>query len=149
MKSDAMWVGTKSENTNELAPTEGDVTRLRVILQGERVFEAGNGARFTPNAEVGLRHDGGDGRDRDRHRGRCRCALPPQARSTVEGQVRSLVAHEDSDYEEWGMSGAIRVTPSSSGRGLTLAIAPRMGANGERRRTAVDRARCTRTRGGP
>ena len=55
-----MWVGTKSEDTSELAPTEGDVTRLRVILQGERVFEAGNGARFTPNAEVGLRHDGGD-----------------------------------------------------------------------------------------
>ena len=34
VKSDAMWVGTKSEDTDELAPTEGDVTRLRLILQG-------------------------------------------------------------------------------------------------------------------
>ena len=60
VKSDAMWVGTKSADTDELAPTEGDVTRLRLILQGERVFEAGNGATFTPSAEIGLRHDGGD-----------------------------------------------------------------------------------------
>ena len=60
VKSDAMWVGTKSEDTDELAPTEGDVTRLRLIVQGERVFEAGNGATFIPSAEVGLRHDGGD-----------------------------------------------------------------------------------------
>ena len=29
-------------------------------MQGERVFEAGNGATFTPSAEIGLRHDGGD-----------------------------------------------------------------------------------------
>ena len=43
--------------------------------------------------------------------------------------MRSLVAHEDSDYEEWGMSGAIRVTPDK-GRGLTLTIAPAWGQTG-------------------
>ena len=41
--------------------------------------------------------------------------------------MRALIAHEASGYEEWGMSGAIRVTPSPSGRGLTLAIAPAWG----------------------
>ena len=60
VKTDAMWVGTKSDDTDELAPKRGDVTRLRLTLQGERVFEAGNGATFTPSAEIGLRHDGGD-----------------------------------------------------------------------------------------
>ena len=49
---------------------------------------------------------------------------------TIEGQVRRLVAHEDSDYEEWGASGAIRVSPSASGRGLTLSIAPAWGRTG-------------------
>ena len=129
VKSDAMWVGTKSSDTDELAPTEGDVTRLRLILQGERVFEADNGATFTPSAEIGLRHDGGDaetGTGIEIGAGLRYTAGP----LTVEGQVRSLVAHEDSDYEEWGMSGAIRVTPSSSGRGLTLSIAPAWGRTG-------------------
>ena len=129
VKSDAMWVGTKSADTAELAPTEGAVTRLRLILQGERSFEADNGATFTPSAELGLRHDGGDaetGTGIEVGAGLRYTAGP----LTVEGQVRSLVAHEDSDYEEWGMSGAIRITPSPSGRGLTLSIAPAWGQTG-------------------
>ena len=129
VKSDAMWVGTKSSDTDELAPTEGTVTRLRLILQGERSFEADNGATFTPSAELGLRHDGGDaetGTGIEIGAGLRYVSGPV----TVEAQVRSLVAHEDSDYEEWGMSGAIRVTPSASGRGLTLSIAPAWGQTG-------------------
>ena len=46
---------------------------------------------------------------------------------TVEGQVRTLVAHEDSGYEEWGVSGTVRITPSASGRGLMLRFAPQWG----------------------
>ena len=134
VKSDAMWVGTKSERTNEMIATEGDVTRVRLTLEGERVFEAGNGATFTPSAEIGLRQDGGNaetGTGVEVGAGLRYTAGP----LTIEGQVRSLVAHEDSDYEEWGMSGAIRVTPSSSGRGLTLSIAPAWGRTG----SAADR----------
>ena len=96
LKSDAMWVGTKSENTDQLAPTEGDVTRLRLILQGERIFEAGNGATFTPSAEVGLRHDGGDaetGTGIEIGAG-LRYTVRPAHRSRA--QARSLIAHEDS-----------------------------------------------------
>ena len=129
VKSDAMWVGTKSADTSDLAPTEGDVTRLRLILQGERTFEGGNGATFTPSAELGLRHDGGDaetGTGIEVGAG-LRYSI---GSVTIEAQARTLVAHEDSDYEEWGASGAIRVTPSPSGRGLTLAIAPAWGRTG-------------------
>ena len=49
---------------------------------------------------------------------------------TIEAQARTLVAHEDSAYEEWGASAAIRVTPDASGRGLTLSIAPAWGQTG-------------------
>ena len=107
VKSDAMWVGTKSERTNDMVATEGDVTRVRLIVQGERVFVAGNGATFTPSAEVGLRHDGGDaetGSGVEVGGGLSYIAGP----LTIEGQVRMLVAHEESGYEEWG-----RVAPSA------------------------------------
>ena len=129
VKSDAMWVGTKSARSSDLVSTEGDVTRLRLILQGERAFEAGNGATFTPSAEVGLRHDGGDaetGSGVEVGAGLRYIAGP----LTVEGQVRMLVAHEAAGYKEWGASGAIRVTPSPSGRGLTLSVAPAWGRTG-------------------
>ena len=129
VKSDAMWVGTKSARSADMVGTEGDVTRLRLIVQGERVFVAGNGATFTPSAEVGLRHDGGDAETGSGVEvgGGLRYIAGPL---TIEGQVRMLVAHEESEYEEWGASGAIRMTPSASGRGLTLSIAPAWGRTG-------------------
>ena len=49
---------------------------------------------------------------------------------TVEAQARTLLVHEASGYEDWGASGAIRVTPDASGRGLTLSIAPVWGRTG-------------------
>ena len=134
VKTDALWVGTKSEDTGELAPTEGDVTRLRLTLAGKRAFAAGDGATFTPSAEVGLRHDGGDaesGTGLEVGAGLSYVA----GVLTVEGQVRTLVAHEDSGYEEWGVSGAVRITPSASGRGLMLRFAPQWG----RTASAVER----------
>ena len=129
VKSDAMWVGTKSEDTDQLAPTEGDVTRMRLILQGERKFEAGSGATFTPSAEIGLRLDGGDaetGAGVEVGAGVRYTAGP----LTIEGRMRTLIAHEAEGYEEWGMSGAIRMAPGASGRGLTLSIAPAWGQTG-------------------
>ena len=41
---------------------------------------------------------------------------------SIEGQVHTLIAHEDSGYEDWGASGALRVNPSPSGRGLSLTL---------------------------
>ena len=129
VKSDAMWVGTQSERTADMVATQGDVTRLRVILEGERAFDMGGGATFTPSAEVGLRHDAGDAETGTGLEMGAGLRYTVGA-ITIEAQARTLIAHEDSDYEEWGMSGAIRVTPSDSGRGLTLSIAPAWGQTG-------------------
>ena len=49
---------------------------------------------------------------------------------TVEGAVRGLVAHEEAGYEEWGASGAIRIDPGTSGRGLSFRLTPAWGHAG-------------------
>ena len=129
VKSDAMWVGTKSERSGDMIATQGDVMRLRLIIQGERTFEGGSGATFTPSAEVGLRHDGGDaetGTGVEVGAG-LRYSI---GSVTIEARARTLLAHEASGYDEWGMSGAIGVTPAASGGGLTLSIAPAWGRTG-------------------
>ena len=41
--------------------------------------------------------------------------------------MRGLVAHEASGYEEWGASGAVRLEPGASGRGLSLTLNPAWG----------------------
>ena len=128
VKSDAMWVRTTSERTEGMMGAEGEVSRVRLILQGERQFEVGDGT-LIPSGEVGLRIDGGDaetGTGLEVGAG-MRYSTGPL---TIEGQVRALVAHEESGYQEWGASGAIRVAPSASGRGLTLSLAPVWGSAG-------------------
>ena len=129
VKSEAMWVRTTSERTEGMMGAEGDVSRLRLILETNRQFAIEGGGTFVPSGQVGLRHDGGDaetGTGLEVGAG-VRYARGPM---TIEGQVRALVAHEASGYEEWGASGAIRVAPSASGRGLTVSIAPVWGNAG-------------------
>ena len=107
VKSDAMWVRTTSERTEGMMGAEGQVSRLRLILQGERQFAMEGGGTFVPSGEIGVRIDGGDaetGTGLELGAG-MRYARGP---ITIEGQVRALVAHEESGYEEWGASGAIR-----------------------------------------
>ena len=129
VRSDALWVSMENDATDQLAGTEGDVSRLRLILEGERAFEVNEGATFTPSAEVGVRHDGGDAETGTGLEVGAGVRYTAGA-LTVEGRVRALVAHEDSGYEEWGASGAIHITPSPSGRGLALRLSPTWGRTG-------------------
>ena len=130
VKSDAFWVSTESEavrNTHgNLEGASGDATRLRLLVETSRTFETGGGT-LTPSAEAGLRYDGGDAETGTGIEigGGLRYQSP---RITIEGQVRTLLAHEESGYEEWGASGAIRIHPSGAGRGLSLTLAPTWGA---------------------
>ena len=125
-KSDLMWVSTRNRGTEDLIATSGDVSRVRLGLQGRRVFETGNGGTFIPDIEMGLRQDSGDAETGTGFE------IGTGARYTagtlsVEGRVRALIAHEESDYEEWGASGTLELTPGRSGRGLSLSIAPQWG----------------------
>ena len=122
---DAMWVGVESDAA-ELAASDSDVTRLRLLLDGERGFDVGDGARVTPSGRLGLRLDGGDvdtGTGAELVAGLRYAA----GRLTVEGSVRALIAHEESGYEEWGASGAVRLDPDALGRGLSLSLSPTWG----------------------
>ena len=130
VKSDAFLVQMESDavrsTIGNMTAVETDASRVRLIVETSRTFEAGTGT-LTPSAEVGLRYDGGDAETGTgvelggalRYQG---------AGVTIEGAVRTLVAHERSGYEEWGASGAIRIQPSASGRGLSVTLAPTWGA---------------------
>ena len=118
---------------------EGDVSRLRLILEAKRQFAMEGDGTFVPSGEVGVRIDGGDaetGTGLEIGAG-VRYARGP---ITIEGQVRALVAHEASGYQEWGASGAIRiVNPSASGRGLSLCHRPGVGERREPSRSTLVR----------
>ena len=127
LKTDALWMRVRSNAAGELAGVKADARRLRLLLDASHHFETGDGATLTPRFEVGLRRDGGDA---ETGAGMEVGAGLRYARSgfTVEGSVRALLAHEASEYEEWGASGSVRVDPGVNGRGISLRVTPTLGA---------------------
>ena len=118
-RTDAMFTRTTSDAvTTGAGPgieTEADAHRLRLVLEGSSGLYCGPKAGpVTPTLEIGLRHDWGDAETGFGLElgGRVQYA-DPRLGLTIEGAVRGLLAHEDSDYKEWGASGSLRLAPGS------------------------------------
>ena len=132
LKSDAFWVRTTSDAVlagthGNLAASEADANRVRLVVAGERVFALTDGGSFTPSVEVGARYDGGDAETGAGLEVGFGLRWTVEGMS-IEGSLRTLVAHEDDGHEEWGGSGSIRIDPGAAGRGLSLTVAPSFGA---------------------
>ena len=127
-RTDAMFTRTNSEAVAGLESAEADAHRVRLILEGSRGFTWVSGQVLTPSVELGLRHDWGDAETGFGLElgGRVRYADPAKG-LTIEVAVRGLLAHQDSDYEEWGGWGTLRVDPGITGQGLALTLSPAWG----------------------
>ena len=147
VRTDAQLVRMTSEaargsDGGNLAATQVDTSRVRVMLEGSRAFALEGGGALTPSLEAGLRHDAGDAETGTGIEiGGGLSYTDPATGITVEGKARGLVAHEDTDYAEWGASGSVRIEPGASGRGLSLTLAPSWGADtgGAERLWSVER----------
>ena len=156
VRSDAFWVRTTSDAVRaregvhgNLAAAAADASRLRLVVEGSRRMAAGSGT-LTPSVEVGLRHDGGDAETGTGIEMGAAVRYAGEGVS-IEGAVRTLVAHEETGYEEWGASGAVRIDPGASGRGLSLTLAPTWGAasSGTERLWGMEDARALAPDGAP
>ena len=130
VKSDVLWVRTASDAVSgKLAAASAQVNRLRLILEGSRPWALASGAVLAPTLQIGLRHDGGDAETGTGVEVGAGFRYGAGILS-VEGQVRTLLAHEAGGYEEWGAGGSIRLSPNASGLGPSLAVLPAWGATG-------------------
>ena len=128
LRSDVLWMVMDSARAHNLAATEAEASRLRLVLEGSRPVALAGGGSFTPSLEIGLRHDGGDAETGTGVEVGGRLRYASAWGLSIEASVRGLLAHEAQDYTEWGASGALRFDPGKQGRGLTAAIVPTWGA---------------------
>ena len=127
VKTDVLFVRTESEAAAGLAAADARTRRLRLTLEGSREVKFESGV-LTPFLEVGLRHDGGDaetGSGLELGGGLRWAGLKGFA---VEVRARGLLAHEESDYEEWGVSASIGLSPGEGDRGLSMRVGSVWGA---------------------
>lgn len=132
LKADAMLLNASADESVALPALSRHVSRVRLMMEGSRIATFDSGATLRPSAELGLRYDDGDaetGGGVELGAG-LSFAHPPRGVSMqVEG--RSLLTHESGELAEWGLSGALRVDPGRSNRGLSFALRSSWGnANG-------------------
>ena len=127
VRTDALWLRTTSDKTVDLAAADARVTRLRLMVDASRSLTVDGNATLTPSIEVGLRHDGGDAEEGVGLEVGAGLAFRRPG-IAIEGKVRTLVAHDDDAYREWGASAAVRIDPGSDGRGMSLTITPTWGS---------------------
>ena len=134
-RTDAQLVRMASEAATgsgggRLAASEARTSRLRLVLEGSHRIGVGAGGTLTPGLEIGLRHDGGDAETgTGLEIGGSLEYRDPASGLGVDVRARSLVAHEDAHYVEWGGSASLSwdADPSSD-RGLSLSLARSRGA---------------------
>ncbi len=118
------------DNGSALAAVAVATHRLRLTAEGSRAYALPGGGTLTPSLEAGGRWDGGDGETGAGVElgGGLEWTLPSRGLA-VEARGRTLAAHAG-DVEEWGASGAARLSPGPGGRGLSFELSPSWGAAG-------------------
>lgn len=122
LRSDAFYTALDSERSAGGLPAEDvNVSRVRLAMEGSRDIVTGGGARIGLALEAGVRRDDGDAETGTgvEMGGRVRYANPARGLS-VEASARGLLAHQDEDYEEWGLAGSLLFAPGQAERGLSV-----------------------------
>ena len=126
LRSDALLTNTESEAVEGLVGAQGASSRVRLVLEGSGSLPVAGGV-LRPTLEAGLRYDGGDaetGAGLEVGGGLGYAS----GRFSVQVNARGLLAHRDEAYEEWGVSGSVRFTPRTDGRGLSVDLGSTWGA---------------------
>ena len=129
-QTDAMLLRSSLASSGFLASTSAMVHRLRLSLESSYILRMGNRASLAPKVQLGVRQDGGDaeqgmGMDVAGGLGFIHSGWGLRAQVDMHG----LVVHEDSDFEEWGVSGMILFDRSpSSELGMSLRLSPSWGS---------------------
>ena len=127
LRSDALLTRTDSEAVQGLQGAAGATSRVRLMLEGSGSMPLAGGGVLTPKFEAGLRYDAGDaetGAGLEVGGGLGYAA----GNLSVEVNARALVAHEDTEYEEWGFSGSVVYNPGKDGRGPTMKLGSAWGS---------------------
>ena len=121
---------TVDENAEMPESLTVNATLLRVAMQASRTEHLLGGGSRSPSLSLGVRHDGGDGNTgTGAEVGGSVRYDNPQTRVSASASVNLLVGR--SDYEEWGISGMLRLSPGADGQGLSFILRPGYGGNAE------------------
>ena len=127
LKGEAAFTQAEIDGSGTLESTTLNASRQRLVLEGVYDQRLASGATFSPSLEIGVRNDGGDGETGTGIETGAGLRYSDAASGlTLEGRARTLLSH-GGDYEEWGVSGLVRIDPGAAGQGLAFSLQPAWG----------------------
>ena len=103
--------------------------RARLLAEGTYRMDFGAGGVLIPKLVTGVRYDFGDVETGfGAEMGGGVTYTYPAWGLTAAGNVRVLLTHQDSGFEQWGGGGSLRVTPGAGGLGPSVAVNTSLGA---------------------
>ena len=131
LKSEVLAVRLEAEADADLPEVEADAQRVRLLLEGAGQCPLEWGGLLAPTLEAGLRWDGGDAETGlGAEIGAGLRYADESGRLSAVFTARGLLAHEESDYDEWGVGGSLHLKPDRAGRGLSLRLESGYGSTG-------------------
>ena len=92
-------------------------------------MDFGTGGVLVPRLVTGVRYDFGDAETGfGAEMGGGVTYTYPQWGLTAAANLRVLLTHQDSGFEQWGGGGSLRVTPGAAGLGPSVAVGTSLGA---------------------
>ena len=127
LKGEVSQTQLEVEDGAAFAEQEIDATSARLALEMSWTNRLDGGGVFEPSLEVAARYDGGDGETGGGAEvgGGLRYDNPV-TRFTAESRIRALVG-QGGNYEEWGISGTLRVGSGPDAQGLSFSLSPGYG----------------------
>ena len=130
LKGEVSQTQLEVKGSDDFAKQEIDATGIRIAVEATRPRTLDGGGIFEPSVEVAARYDGGDGETGGGAEvGGALRYRNPATGLTADGRIRALIG-QGGDYEEWGISGTIRVAPGTDGQGLSFSLRPGYGDSG-------------------
>lgn len=129
LRSDAFLARMNSEAVEGRSELTADASRVRMLLEASTGLTTGAGAMLRPQVRAGMRYDGGDTESGlGMEAGGGLTFVDPNRGLTIRVHGRTLLTHEQSGYEEWGLGGSIDFNPGGEGRGLSVGLRPTWGS---------------------
>ena len=128
-RADMLMVKTTSGEDKDLASSEGNIFRTRAGLEAARPVSLASGASLVPSLTLGVRHDTGNaetGFGMDLGAGLSWTA--PESGISGELKGRTLLIHEDDNFQDLGLAISFSWNPGPSNLGPSLSMRHSMGA---------------------
>ncbi len=127
MKADAFLVQMQVDEREYLPGVVAETSRVRLALEGSRSFAFANGSSLTGSLELGGLADGGDAETGAGAELGAGFAYMHPVGLSVQARGHVLLAHEASEFEQWGAGLTVNFDRGEQGQGLFFALAPTWG----------------------